>query len=67
VPRALSLIGMAGAAPLIAGYIAVLFGAIGLHSPLAALAAVLVALFEFSLGIYLVARGFKPSSITTAG
>lgn len=59
VPRALSLIGMVGAVPLVAGYLAVLFGIIGLHSPLAGLAAVLVALFEFSLGIYLIVKGFK--------
>jgi Domain of unknown function (DUF4386) len=63
VPRALSLIGMIGAIPLIAAYIAVLFGVIGQHAPLTGLAALLVALFEFSLGIYLVVKGFKPSII----
>ena len=64
VPRALSLIGIIGAVPLIAGYIAVLFGVIGQHAPLTGLAALLVALFEFSLGIYLVVKGFKPSTVT---
>lgn len=64
VPRALSLIGMIGAVPLIAAYIAVLFGVIGQHDPLTGLAALLVALFEFSLGIYLVVKGFRPSVIT---
>jgi hypothetical protein len=64
VPRALSMIGIIGAVPLIASYIAVMLGAIGQHSPLAGLAALMVALFEFSLGIYLVVRGFKPSIIT---
>ncbi|MCW3119067.1 MAG: hypothetical protein JWM28_3149, partial [Chitinophagaceae bacterium] len=64
VPRGLSLIGIIGAVPLIAGYIAVLSGLIGQHAPLAGLAALLVALFEFSLGIYLVVKGFKPSPIT---
>ena len=64
VPRALSLIGMIGAVPLIAAYIAVLFGVIGQHDPLTGLAALLVALFEFSLGIYLVVKGFRPSAIT---
>lgn len=59
VPRALSVIGMAGALPLIAGYLAVLFGFIGQRSPLAGLSALLVAVFEFSLGIYLVVKGFK--------
>lgn len=64
VPRSLALIGMIGAVPLIASYIAVMLGVIGQHSPLAGLAALLVALFEFSLGIYLVVKGFKPSIIT---
>jgi hypothetical protein len=59
VPRALSLIGIIGAFPLIAGYLAVLFGVIERHSPLAGLSALLVALFEFSLGIYLVVKGFR--------
>jgi len=63
VPRALSLIGMVGAVPLIAGYIAMMFGIIDRNSPMAGLSAVLVALFEFSLGIYLVVKGFKPSPI----
>ena len=64
VPRVLSLIGIVGSVPLVTGYIAVLFGQIGQHSPLAGLAAIPVALFEFSLGIYLVVKGFKPSPIT---
>lgn len=62
VPRALSLIGIVGAIPLVVGYIAVMMGLIGQHSTLAGLAALLVALFEFSLGIYLVVKGFKPSA-----
>ena len=61
VPRGLALIGIIGAFPLLAGYIAVLFGVIGQHSALAGLSAVPVALFEFSLGIYLVVKGFRLS------
>ncbi|PSR54504.1 DUF4386 domain-containing protein [Adhaeribacter arboris] len=64
VPRVLSLIGIFGAVPLIAGYIGVLFGSIEQHAPMAGLSALLVAVFEFSLGIYLVLKGFKPSVIT---
>ncbi|GAB4043808.1 DUF4386 domain-containing protein [Spirosoma jeollabukense] len=60
-PRTLSLIGLVGAPLLIAGYMAVLFGVIRRHAPLAALSAVPVALFEFSLGIYLIVKGFRPS------
>lgn len=59
VPRALSLIGIAGALPLITGYIAIMFGYIDRFSPWAGLSAVPVAVFEFSLGLYLIFKGFK--------
>jgi hypothetical protein len=62
VPRGLSLIGIAGGPVLLIGYFAILFGLIGQHAPLAGLFAIPVALFEFSLGVYLVVNGFKPSS-----
>ncbi len=64
VPRALSIIGLVGAPILVIGFISVLLGLIGRLDPLAVLTAVPVAVFEFSLGIYLVVKGFKPSSIT---
>jgi hypothetical protein len=64
VPRGLSLIGIVGGPVLLIGYFAILFGLIGQHAPLAGLFAIPVALFEFSLGIYLVVKGFKASSIT---
>ena len=63
VPRALSLIGIVGAPLLVVGYIAVLFGLIGRLAPLAALSAIPVALFEFSLGVWLTVKGFNPSAI----
>ena len=65
VPRGLSLIGIVGGPVLLVGYIAVLFGLIGQHAPLAGLAALPVALFEFSLGVWLVAKGFNQSAITS--
>ncbi|MBK8609585.1 MAG: DUF4386 domain-containing protein [Chitinophagaceae bacterium] len=64
VPRGLSLIGIVGGPILLIGYFAILFGFIGQHAPLAGLFAIPVALFEFSLGIYLVVKGFRPSPIT---
>ena len=64
VPRGLSLIGIVGGPVLLIGYFSILFGLIGQHVPLAGLLAIPVALFEFSLGIYLVVKGFKPSPIT---
>jgi hypothetical protein len=64
VPRGLSLIGIVGGPILLAGYFAVLFGLIGQHAPLAGLFALPVALFEFSLGVWLVAKGFDRSAVT---
>ena len=64
VPRVLPLIGFIGAALLVAGDIGVLFGLIGQHAPSTALAAIPIALWEFSLGVWLVVKGFKPSVIT---
>ncbi|HEY0753274.1 MAG TPA: DUF4386 domain-containing protein [Ktedonobacteraceae bacterium] len=66
VPRALSLIGIGGAVLLVAGYLAVMFGLVGQHAPLAALSALPVALFEFSLGTWLVVKGFKSSPIISS-
>jgi len=51
-----------GAPLLLAGDVAVLFGLIGQHAPSTALIAIPIALWEFSLGIWLVVRGFNPSS-----
>jgi Domain of unknown function (DUF4386) len=64
VPRVLPLLGFIGAALLVAGDIAVLFGLIGQHAPSTALAALPIALWEFSLGVWLVVKGFNPSPIT---
>jgi hypothetical protein len=64
VPRVIPLMGLIGAPLLIIATIATLFGLIEQTSSLAALAALPVALWELSLGVYLVAKGFKPSPIT---
>src|SRR5947209_14084218 len=66
VPRVLPLLGFIGAALLVAGDLAVLFGAIGQHAPLAGLFALPIALWEFSLGVWLIAKGFNPSAIASA-
>ena len=65
VPRVLSLIGIVGAVPLVAGFLAVMSGLIEQRSPLAGLSALLVALFEFSLGVWLVVKGFNSSAIAS--
>jgi hypothetical protein len=62
VPRALSLIGIVGGPVLIVGYIAVMFGLVGQHAPLAGLSALPVFLFELSLGVWLTVKGFNPSA-----
>lgn len=59
VPRALALLGIVGGFMLFAGDLAVWFGAVGQRDPLAMGSAIGVALFEFSLGILLVVRGFN--------
>jgi hypothetical protein len=62
VPRGLSLIGLIGGPVLIVGNICVLTGLIGQHNPSTGLFAVPVAVFEFSLGIYLIIKGFKSTA-----
>jgi hypothetical protein len=64
VPRVLPLLAFIGAPLLLASDLAVLFGVVERVSALPALAALPVALFEFSLGVYLTVKGFKPSPIT---
>src|SRR3989449_1145676 len=64
VPRALPLLGFTGATLLVAGDVAVLFGLIGQHASTTGLFAIPIAVWEFSLGVYLVVKGFKPSAIT---
>lgn len=64
VPRILPVLGLAGAPLLVASDLGTLFGAWDRLSPVAAVAALPIAVWEFSLGVYLVVKGFKPSPIT---
>jgi hypothetical protein len=64
VPRIIPVLGLIGAPLLIAAVIATLFGGIGHVSAFAAIATLPVAAWEFSLGVWLVVKGFKPSPIT---
>lgn len=63
VPRRLSVIGIVGGPLLVIGYLAILFGAIDQHGALAGLSALLVAVFEFSLGVWLIVKGFNPEAV----
>jgi len=67
VPRILPIVAFVGAPLLLASDIAVFFGAYAQVSPLAALAALPIAAFEFSLGLWLVVKGFKPTPLTSIG
>jgi hypothetical protein len=63
VPRVIAVIGIIGAPVLVVGYLTVMFGLFGRLDLLPALSAVPVALFEFSLGIWLIFKGFNTSII----
>ncbi len=65
VPRALPVLGLIGAPLLLTADIATLFGGIGQQSSWALLGALPVAAWEFSLGVWLVVKGFRASPITT--
>jgi hypothetical protein len=62
VPRVIPVMGLIGAPLLIASVFATMLGGIKLGSPL--FAALPVAAWELSLGVWLVVKGFRPSPIT---
>jgi Domain of unknown function (DUF4386) len=66
VPRALPILGFIGAPLLVASDIAVLFDLVGRTAPPVALAAIPIALWELSLGVWLVVKGFRPSPILSS-
>jgi len=66
VPRLLPIIGIIGAITLTAGDVAVLFGVIDQRAPLAGISAIPIALWEFSLGVYLTVKGFKQNAVILA-
>lgn len=63
VPRWLPTLGLIGAASLVAAWFAALSGIIGTISPVAAIATLPIAVWEFSLGVYLTFWGFRSSPI----
>ena len=64
VPRVLPVLAFVGAPLLLVADAAVLFGVVERVSALPAIAVLPVALLEFSLGVYLTVKGFRPSPIT---
>jgi hypothetical protein len=63
VPRILPTIGLIGAPLLIIAQLGVMCDLWTRSSPATAILALPVAVWEFSLGVYLVARGFRPSAV----
>ena len=64
VPRIIPIIGLIGAPLLIAGVIVTLSAGTGHVSALQAIGTLPVAAWEFSLGVWLVVKGFRPCPIT---
>lgn len=60
VPRIIPLVGLVGAPLLLLSSVGTLFGLLDQVSPLAGLAALPIALWELSIGIWLVVKGFAP-------
>lgn len=63
VPRWLPKLGFIGAALFVASWFVVFFGFIEALSPVAAIAALPMAVWEFSLGVYLTFWGFRDAPI----
>ena len=64
VPRVIPMLGLIGAPLLVASGISTLFGGVDQVSATAAVAALPIAAWEFSLGVWLVVKGFRPSPTT---
>jgi Domain of unknown function (DUF4386) len=63
VPRILPTIGLIGAPLLLLSDLAIFFGVYDRVAPIALLAALPIAAWEFSLGVYLTVKGFKPAAV----
>jgi hypothetical protein len=63
VPRVIPLVGLIGAPLLLASSIATMFGFWGQVSTMGLISALPVALWELSLGLWLVVKGFTPSPV----
>ncbi|MEO6510046.1 MAG: DUF4386 domain-containing protein [Nocardioides sp.] len=64
VPRSMAVLGLVGGVGICVSGAAVLFGLVDVGSPLLLAAGLPEFFWELSLGIYLVAKGFKPTPLT---
>jgi hypothetical protein len=67
VPRLLPTIGLLGAPIHLTAVVLTIFGVIDRIGPVAALAALPIAAWELSLGLYLVIKGFRPGALPAPG
>ena len=67
VPRVLPVLGFVGAALLVGSTMATVFGANEYGSGLSGLLSLPIALWEFSLGVYLVVKGFRAAGLQKLG
>ncbi|GAA4975625.1 DUF4386 domain-containing protein [Kineococcus glutinatus] len=63
VPRVIPLLGLVGAAPLLAASVATVLGANDQFSALSLIALPGIFFWELSFGVYLVVKGFRPSPV----
>ena len=63
VPRAIPLLGLIGCPLMLASVVGVVFGTHDLDAGQHVIAAAPIALWEFSLGVYLTVKGFKPAAV----
>jgi hypothetical protein len=66
VPRVLPVIGLIGAPLHLAAVVLTMFGVVDRVSTVTKIAVIPIAVWEFSLGVYLIVKGFKPCPITDA-
>ena len=67
VPRILPVLGFIGAALLVTSTMATLFGANEYGSAMSGLLAIPIAVWEFSLGVYLIVKGFRAAGLQKLG
>ena len=65
VPRGMAVLGLIGGPVLVAAAVAILFGVIEAGSVWQIIATLPEALWELSLGIWLIVKGFNPSAVTS--
>ena len=65
VPRVLPVLGLIGAPLLVAGVVGAMFGVWEQVNVVSGIAVFLIAGWEFSLGVYLVVKGFRPSGVAS--